>query len=224
MKTSSEPSSILPMSGHSGGQPEQFDKPEITSLASLTDGRAVGEYQSAYPATAWFQIIVELLYLLLVLAISFGVLVLLAKYVVLKESSGPVFALIGPPESATPLVVYAAVTLAGICGGCSSSLKWLYHAVAKKRWHRDRLIWRVIVPPLSGVLAVFTAMMIISGIVPFLSRTSLAGPASGAALGFFVGFFSDNVLAALQNVAYRVFGRLDDPTSNRSGRSQTGAS
>ncbi len=212
------------MPSDSGGQPEQFGTPEITSLASLTDGRAVGEYHSAYPATAWIQIVAELSYLLLVVAISFGALVLLAKYVVLKEASGPVFALIGPQPSAAPLVIYAAATFAGICGGCSSSLKWLYHVVAKKRWHRDRLIWRVVVPPLSGVLAVFTAMMIISGIVPFLSRTSLAGPASAAGLGFFVGFFSDNVLAALQNVAYRVFGRLDERTSNGSERSHTGAS
>jgi len=38
----------------------------------------------------------------------------------------------------------------------------------------------------------------------------LAGPASGAALGFFVGLFSDNLLAALQKIAFRVFGTVDD--------------
>jgi hypothetical protein len=157
-----------------------------------------------------------------VLGISFFILVLLAKYVVLKETSGPVFALIGSPTESTPLVIYAAVTLAGMCGGCASSLKWLYHVVAKKRWHCDRIIWRIVVPPLSGVLAAFTALMIISGIVPFLNRTSLAGPASGAALGFFVGLFSDNLLAALQKIAFRVFGTVDARTSNGSKQSQTG--
>jgi hypothetical protein len=64
------------------------------------------------------------------------------------------------------------------------------------------------------VLAVFTALMIISGIVPFLNHTSLAGPASGAALGFFVGLFSDNVLAALQKLAFRIFGTTDERTSS----------
>jgi hypothetical protein len=156
------------------------------------------------------------------LGTSFAALVLLAKHVILKETGGPVFALIGGPTESTPLVVYAAVTFAGICGGCASSLKWLYHAVAKQRWHRDRLIWRLVVPPLSGILAVFTALMIISGIVPFLNRTSLAGPASGAALGFFVGLFSDNLLAALQKVAFRVFGTVD--VTSKPGQSQTGAS
>jgi hypothetical protein len=216
MKTPSEPSSISPLRG-SVEQPEQFGPPDVTSLASLTDGREVAEYRSAYSRVAWVQIIAELTYLLIVLVTSFAVLVVLAKYVVLKETSGWVFALIGSSAESTPLVVYAAVTLAGICGGCASSLKWLYHAVAKQRWHHDRLIWRLIVPPLSGILAVFTALMIISGIVPFLSRASLGGPASGAALGFFVGLFSDNVLAALQKLAFRVFGTVDEP-----GHSQTG--
>jgi hypothetical protein len=61
--------------------------------------------------------------------------------------------------------------------------------------------------------------MIISGIVPFLNRASLAGPASAAALGFFVGLFSDNLLAALQKLAFRVFGTVDERTSNKPGQS-----
>ena len=52
-------------------------------------------------------------------------------------------------------------------------------------------------------------MMIVSGIVPFLSKTPLTNPLTGAAFGFFVGFFSDNVLASLQNFALKVFGTVD---------------
>jgi hypothetical protein len=213
MKTPSEQSSTSQDSDvNTAPPPEDFRPPEITSLASLTDGRSLAEYRSAYPAVAWVQIIAELIYLLIVLVAAFVALVLLAKYVVLKESSGLVFSLVGDPRNAAALIVYSAVALAGICGGCSSSLKWLYHSVAKKRWHRDRFIWRIIVPPLSGIFAVFTALMIISGIVPFLNKASLAGPASGAALGFFVGFFSDNLLAALEKVAARIFGTMDPTT------------
>src|SRR5258708_16360317 len=106
MKTSSEPSSISPMPSDSGGQPEQFGTPEITSLASLTDGRAVGEYHSAYPATAWIQIVAELSYLLLVVAISFVALWLLAHYVVLNEPIAPVFPLLVPHPTSPPLVIY----------------------------------------------------------------------------------------------------------------------
>jgi len=127
------------------------------------------------------------LYLVLTLSASFGALVLLAKYVVLKESSGIVFNLIGNPADSTPLVVYAAVTLAGICGGCASSLKWLYHVVAKQRWHRDRIIWRLVVPPLSGILAVFTSLMIISGIVPFFESLFIGGACIWSSAGIFCG-------------------------------------
>lgn len=196
--------------GEACSRPDAFGPPEITSLASLTDGRPIGDYRSVYSFWAWVQIATELAYLLLILCFAFFGLVLLAKHVVLKETGDAISAALGSNKDATPLIIYAAVTLAGMCGGCSSSLKWLYHGVAKKRWHRDRLIWRLIVPPLSGVLAVFTALMIISGIIPFLNHTSLAGPASGAALGFFVGMFSDNALAGLQKVAYRVFGTTDE--------------
>jgi hypothetical protein len=209
METPTEQSNILSAPTHPGESPEVFAPPGITDLASLTDGRQIGDFRSAYPFSAWIQIICELTYLITFLVLSFTALVLLAKYVVLEETTGPVYALIGEARRTTQLVVWAAVTLSGACGGCASSLKWLYHAVAKKRWHRDRIVWRLIVPVLSATLSVFAGLMIISGLIPFLSKAPLTAPGAGAAFGFFVGFFSDNVLAGLQKVAYRMFGTLD---------------
>jgi hypothetical protein len=99
--------------------------------------------------------------------------------------------------------------LGGFCGGCSASLKWLYHTVAKQRWHRDRIIWRLVVPVLSAVLSTFSGLLIFSGIVPILSKSPLSNPAGAAAFGFLVGFFSDNVLAGLQRFALSTFGTVD---------------
>jgi hypothetical protein len=212
---STEPTNTSSVEGATAERPERFEPPGITDLASLTDGRAVGEFQSVYPPSAWVQIVLELLYLLLCLFTSFTCLVLIAKYLVLKETDGIVHYLVGDLPSSAPLTLWSTVTLSGACGGCSFSLKWLYHGVAKKRWHRDRIIWRLVAPILSGVLSVFAGFMIISGLVPFLSKASLAGPAAGAAFGFFVGFFSDNVLAGLQKIAYRIFGTVDRPSPNR---------
>jgi len=188
---------------------EPFEPPGQTDLASLTDGRIPGDFKSTYPAVAWVQIILELLYLLAVLALSAFALVLIGDYSLNARSSGAVFDLVGEPQRGTPLVTWAAVGFAGACGGCASSLKWLYHGVAKMRWHRDRLIWRIVVPIISAVLAVFAGLMIVSGIVPFLNRVPFESPETGAAFGFFVGFFSDNVLAGLQRIAFRVFGTVD---------------
>jgi hypothetical protein len=72
---SSGQSSISTAPSPRDGQLEKFETPEITSLASLTDGRGIGDYRTAYPFSAWAQIIAELLYLLVVLAVAFGILI-----------------------------------------------------------------------------------------------------------------------------------------------------
>src|SRR6202011_4498007 len=45
-----------------------------------------------------------------------------------------------------------------------------------------------------------------TGPIPFLSKTPFNSPSAGAAFGFFIGFFSDNVLAGLQRFALTTFG------------------
>lgn len=178
MSTSSEQSTVLPLNA-SGKQPEVFSPPGVPDLNSLTDGRTEGAYRTAYRWSAWLQITIELIYLVALLVSGLVGLALLAKYAVYRENnSGFVFSLLGPADRSRMLQLYVTIALSGICGGCSSALKWLYHTVAKQRWHQDRIIWRLVVPPLSGTLAVFTGLMIISGLVPFLSKswlTSLDG-------------------------------------------------
>lgn len=210
MKTSGERSHVSAVPQPStDARPEAFDPPSFTDLASLTDGRREASYKSAYPASAWFQITLELVYLLAFLVIAFGMLALIAKNIVFQETSGLIFKIAGPYPASGPLLTWAAVTLGGACGGCAFALKWLYHTVAKMRWHRDRIIWRVVVPMLSAVLAAFLGLMVVSGLVPFLNKAPLSSPAVGAAFGFFVGIFSDNVLSGLQKLAFRIFGTVD---------------
>jgi hypothetical protein len=48
--------------------------------------------------------------------------------------------------------------------------------------------------------------MIVAGLVPFFAKTPLTVPVTAAGYGFFVGFFSDNLIAALQRIATHVFG------------------
>ena len=107
------------------------------------------------------------------------------------------------------MLVWASVALGGICGGSAFAMKWLYHSVAHGKWHCDRLVWRFVVPILSGVLALFTALMIGSGLIPIFSSTIFDGPIMGAAFGFFVGFFSDNLIATLQRFANHLLGTLE---------------
>jgi hypothetical protein len=175
----------------------------------LTDGRLPGDFSSKYSFSAWVQICIELLYLLGVLAGGILVLVWMARAIVLENPRGFFPEILGEIPANTALLVWMAAALAGACGGAASALKWLYHSVAKQQWHRDRIIWRIVVPPLSAVLSVFAGLMIVSGLIPFFSRTPFSSPATGAAFGFFVGMFSDNLLASLQKLAFRIFGTVD---------------
>jgi len=190
-------------------RPETLSPPGITELASLTDGRDPGEYETRYPVSAWIQIGLEMVYLLALEGFALFALIAMALYVLHGAQGGAIFDFIGPYKGNERLVAYASIGLSGGCGGCTFALKWLYHTVAKRQWNRDRVIWRLTVPISSALLAVFSGLMIISGLVPFLSHAALMVPTTGAAYGFFVGLFSDNVLAALQKIAFNVFGTVD---------------
>lgn len=206
---SDEPSDFSTNTAEKRHRSEKFGPPEVTNLATLTDGRKACEFRSCYPLEAWIQILLELIYLVVILFGSLIALFLLAKAV-----------LVGPPNEFFPqifgnagtnevLSVWLSIVLAGAIGGATSALKWLYHTVAKKRWHRDRVIWRLLVPILSAVLALFFGLMISSGLLPFIREPMLMNFLGGAGFGFFVGLFSDNVLASLQRLAHRVFGTVE---------------
>jgi hypothetical protein len=192
-----------------GEQHKEFGPPEGADLASLTDGRKPGDFLSRYSCTAWVQIVIELVYLFVVLVGSIWCLILIAGVVVLGSPRTFFPEILGTPPDNLPMLVWASAGFAGLAGGAASALKWLYHSVAKQQWRRDRVVWRVVVPPLSSVLAVFAGLMIVSGLIPFFSKTPFESPATGAAFGFFVGLFSDNLLASLQKLAYRIFGTVD---------------
>lgn len=100
---------------------------------------------------------------------------------------------------------------AGVAGGALFALKFLYHAVAKNEWNRDRILWRFIVPINSGVLALFLAFGVASKIVPFLDDRAIANLYAGLFFGFFVGYFADHALARLQRLALDWFGTVDRP-------------
>jgi len=107
------------------------------------------------------------------------------------------------------LLLSFTVALSGVVGGTAFALKWLYHSVAKWTWNRDRVWWRLIVPALSGILALFVSALVTTGVMSVFNPkffTNFFGALGG---GFFVGYFSDNVLAALQNLAMKWFGTVD---------------
>lgn len=172
----------------------------------LTDDRRKGDWKTRYSWPAWLQIIVELVYLVFGLAIGLAILYQLGA--ANHASNGPKLhpdLFVGLSRGTRSL---AAVAVGGACGGFAFALKWLYHGVAHGWWNQDRIVWRFVVPLLSGTLAFFTALMIGSGIIPVFSTKITEGPRIGAAFGFFIGFFTDNLLALLQKFANQTLGTL----------------
>lgn len=172
----------------------------------LTDDRSPGQWETRYPRNAWIQIIIELVYL--VSGLCLGLLFLYQIAIAAHAANGPsLWPKIFDGASRHTLAL-GSVAIGGACGGFAFALKWLYHSVAHGWWNRDRIVWRFVVPLLSGTLALFTALMIGSGFIPIFSSKITEGPRMGAAYGFFVGFFSDNLLAALQKFADQTLGTL----------------
>lgn len=194
------------------------------SRADFSDGREKGDFASRFSRSAWIQIGLEGAYLSAITALAASAIVLLAR------SPQYVFSFLHiifdtAPRTDTPNIVHALqlwliVFFAGILGGATFSTKWLYHSVSWNEWNRDRIVWRLSVPILGGLMAVFTGCMIMSGIIPLLSKDLFARMVSGAGFGFFVGLFADNFLAALQKFATRLLGTLGS-NRRRHRRSRT---
>lgn len=175
------------------------------------DGREAGDWKSRYGRGAWAQIFIEFILLFLYLVIP--------SYFLFE-------AIIEPPDQlakdgfvySSVLNIYVskenakwlALALAGFIGGTVFDLKWLYHSVAKGIWNQDRCLWRIIVPFNSTMVSLFTGFLFASGSIPFLKNESFENIYTLLGFGFVFGYFSDNILAALQNLAKRTLGTLDD--------------
>lgn len=183
-----------------------------------TDGRNPGSWESRYSGTAWLQIIFELTYLILILAVSGSALIYIGICITgtLRTSTFVVMPTLAS-ELHREFIQWVVVVLAGIVGGIVFDLKWLYHSVAKGLWSRDRVLWRLLVPLISGVVSVFLAFIIVSGLLPFIRNETFRTTYFALGFGFLFGYFSDNVIAALQNFAKRYIGTTnsDDTASEQ---------
>lgn len=165
-------------------------------LSDLTDGREKGDWKTRYEEDAQTQIRKEkkcLLILFFVVIIISGVLAVLCKL----ES---VF-----DESLLTFKPYVFGALGGALGGTIFSTKWLIHSVAKNTWNVDRQIWRLLTPLISTSIAIVIVALFNSDIV----HSSSFEPWSihkSFGIGFLSGYFSDNAIGKLTELAQVLFG------------------
>ena len=169
------------------------------------DHRVLGYYASRFGPGAWLQIVIELVILLIYIAVSVaGVAIgIRAHHGVVTAADGAFGSFI------STTMPWAPMFFAALAGGAIFATKWLYHSVAKAEWNRDRIIWRFIAPINSAILATAAGFGISAGIMPFVDQNSFENLYAALFFGFFIGHFSDNVLAALQRLARKWFGTQD---------------
>lgn len=181
---------------------KQVDKRDVNRAVEFapvdyTDGRQLLDWQTKYPAPALRKILYESLYVGTIFAV-FSV----ATLVLLFESDN-ILSVYSEPQK---LLSHLYAWLGGTLGGTLFSIKWLYHSVAKKLWHADRLLWRVFSPHMSGAVSFFMILLIGSGVVQIFNPELVKNPSGVLGFAFLTGYFSDKALAKLAETADTLFG------------------
>jgi hypothetical protein len=197
--------------GNNPRRPESsYAEPDREDL----DRRPLGYWVSRWrdqPA-AWHQILAEVAYVaILLLLLPIALLLIYVRFpnVVLDLDS---------PRYAT-FATFGYAWLGGTYGGTLFDAKWLYHTVAKGEWNSDRLIWRLIIPFLSGGVALSVIALSVSGLLPLIDASRLRTSPAVLGLSILTGYFSDVALGALARLAHRLFGTLSEP--GRAGHSMS---
>lgn len=164
----------------------------------LTDGRKPGHWQSRYSdveakrAIRW-----ERNYLIIVFSCSVILPVLIMLLLCFFKSQ--------INFDGTNLKKYLFAWVGGTLGGTMFSAKWLYHSVAKNNWNIDRQIWRILTPHLSAALALIFIVLMNSEMLNITSPKNLTFHKCFG-IGFLVGYFSDNAIGKLTELAQVFFG------------------
>jgi hypothetical protein len=184
---------------------EPEEAPEEWAPHDYTDGRAQGDWKTFYPSEARKWIGFETTYLVFVLfACLAGVFYVI--YSLCSRANAPSASL---DETCGPFLAYIGSWIAGVLGGCSFGIKWMYHSVAKRIWHEDRRLWRFLSPHLSGVVALFMTFLVSSGLLQLFDKNFIQRSIAVIAFSFLVGYFSDKALAKMAEVADTLFGATE---------------
>jgi hypothetical protein len=186
----SRPTKPTPLRRDSGFAPRDY-----------SDGRSPGDWQSRFEdPRAKKRIRLEAGFLLVVLLIlNLGILLTWLR--VLQRWLG-----ITSANEVRTFSLYVIGVCSGALGGTLFSMKWLYHSVAKHIWNEDRTLWRSFTPLISGGLSFAVLAMINSQLFGIFDSRLTASIPRSAAVAFLVGFFSDNTIAKLAEIAESIFG------------------
>ena len=161
-----------------------------------TDGRKAYDWESKYPETVRNEMKCEAGYIGIVLIVSLlGLLFnwcgLISGWLDLEEAR---------------VVSFEGIMLyffAGLLGGTIFGIKYFYRVVARGYWTQDRKYWRIFSPWISACVALVVGCMVVSG---YINATQEPSTATGICIGFIAGYFADEAVGKMSEVAIALFG------------------
>jgi len=162
-----------------------------------TDGRIEYQWSTRYPRHVRVEIYLESSYLFVLFVCSFFVMFAIwrgwiSSYVSVYSSESYI------------LKKYAFYAISGILGGVVFGIKYLYRVVARGYWHQDRRIWRLMSPFIAMAVAFIVGAMIDATLITTHVPTSNAAFVS---IGFLAGYFADQAVAKMYDIATVIFGK-----------------
>lgn len=160
------------------------------------DNRGIGEYATRYPdKKCQFKIKRDAIYITVFLIIS--LVAMLLNFLGWFENF---FGLTGEKAVIFHKAMYCVIS--GMLGGSTFGMKYFYRVVARGLWNEDRVYWRVFSPIIAIPLSIVIAAIMIKDVT---SSSALA-----ITIGFMTGYFSDEAVSKMYEVAQVLF-----PTSGK---------
>jgi hypothetical protein len=173
--------------------------------ADPTDGRKRWDWSCGYPPEARRIYHGEAMYLVFFMLAGLAL--------VLFSWTGHTAEFLGVKgHAAITLKKYCYYVGAGAVGGAVFSIKFMYRVIARGYWHLDRQMWRFLSPVVALGVAFGTGALIEASLV------SGHAPSSGSAIvgtGFIIGYFADQAIAKMYEVAMVLFGTTSKSSESK---------
>ena len=167
----------------------------------FNDGRIKGEYRTRYAdKRCRRKILRDAIYITFLMFLAF-VCIFLNFFGVFEEF----FELQGEQKIVFHKIIYCVSS--GLLGGSTFGMKYFYRVVARGLWNEDRVYWRFFSPLIAVSLSLVMSAIMVKAV---LSSSSMA-----ISIGFLTGYFSDEAVSKMYDVACVLFLKSDYDVKNR---------
>ena len=184
------------------------DERDVFETNVNTDGRKQYDWESKYPECAQKEMKKEAIYIAIILIIAFSLLIFIVGGLIDKVGN-----LIGLEAKKTAslegVIIYF---FSGLLGGPIFGLKYFYRVVSRGYWSQDRKYWRFFSPWISACVAFVVGCMVLSG---YINATQTQSFAAEICVGFITGYFADEAVGKMSEVATALFGSNSKTDPNK---------